>query len=268
MRHGLFNGTRDPGREYWIWVGMRQRCLNQRNWAFPLYGGRGIKICDRWINDPIAFLSDMGPCPDGYSIDRVDNDGNYEPENCRWASRETQTRNRGVTIRIDGMTIPEISKILGMSYSGVYGRLKSEWGASEILSTRKITDGRRSTNRMLTAFGKTQTLTEWANESGLSKSTISARIRLGWTERDAVTLPKSRAKGERCGPSKLNERAVQEIRLSKETNVSIAKRYGVSGSLISMIRKGKAWSHVNDASQHFDSEQAAQDAAEELLTFD
>ena len=84
-------------REYRIWKGMRQRCLNQNNPKYMNYGGRGIKICDRW-EDFSKFYEDMGKCPKAYSLDRIDNDGNYEPSNCRWADSTTQARNQRIKI--------------------------------------------------------------------------------------------------------------------------------------------------------------------------
>jgi hypothetical protein len=79
---------------YKIWSDMKRRCLNSNCKAYKNYGGRGIKVCDRWLESFNNFLEDMGERPEGLSIDRINNDGNYEPSNCKWATNKEQINNR------------------------------------------------------------------------------------------------------------------------------------------------------------------------------
>lgn len=90
-RHGMTGS-----RTHDSWSGMRSRCTNKKSKDWPQYGGRGISICRRW-NTFENFLSDMGQRPKGLSLDRIDVNGNYEPDNCRWATNTRQQRNRRCT---------------------------------------------------------------------------------------------------------------------------------------------------------------------------
>lgn len=98
-RHGYARKGR-IATEHKIWMQIIQRCRNPNDLSYKNYGGRGIRVCDRWANSFEAFLSDMGHRPSKlFSIDRINNDGNYEPGNCRWATAKQQAANRRPRVR-------------------------------------------------------------------------------------------------------------------------------------------------------------------------
>jgi hypothetical protein len=116
------------------WENMRNRCLKKENPSFHRYGGRGIKICDRWLNSFENFYADMGDRPEGMEIDRRNNDGNYEPDNCRWATPRENTRNSTTAklnteavkvikyaLKYMNITPKRLAEIHGISVNTIYG---------------------------------------------------------------------------------------------------------------------------------------------------
>ena len=93
IKHGHAVGGR-ISREYSTWVSMVKRCSDPKEKAYEYYGGRGINVCDRWKNSFLNFLIDMGKRPEGMTIDRINNEGNYELSNCKWSTMKEQCNNR------------------------------------------------------------------------------------------------------------------------------------------------------------------------------
>lgn len=122
---------------YRTWQSMRERCKNTKSKLYPDYGGRGIRVCDRWASFE-NFAQDMGPRPDGYSLDRINNDGNYSPENCRWTDWNCQANNRrnGKLINVNGemVTIKEASELTGVPHHTIRGRLRKGMSDAEALA--------------------------------------------------------------------------------------------------------------------------------------
>lgn len=127
VKHGLY-GT----PEYSVWAKMRRRCYDPKERGYADYGGRGIVVCRRWRMDVAAFVADMGPRPTKqHTIDRIDTNGNYEPGNCRWATRAEQNRNKRSTRLVTAfgrtMSIAGWADYIGVPYSFLYARLDRGW---------------------------------------------------------------------------------------------------------------------------------------------
>lgn len=130
--------------EYLAWSAMLRRCTNARQSNFKYYGGRGITICDRWRTFA-NFLADLGPMPvEGgpWTVDRIDNNGDYKPSNCRWALRSTQANNkrsnRTLTHSNRTQTIALWSREIGLSVGTILGRLKRGWSHERTLTEKPI----------------------------------------------------------------------------------------------------------------------------------
>lgn len=204
-RHPLFS----------VWRLMMERCFNPKHKPYKNYGGRGITVCKRW-QSVTNFVSDMYPTyQPGKEIDRIDNDGNYEPKNCRWVTRKTNCNNRRSTqlIEIGGKTqsISQWAEEYQINAGTVYSRLKRGLPIKKALAESIATpseSGKRACKsrwsghikkqkrassrkpRIITFNGKTQHLFDWARELGISDKVLAHRIyERGWSLDRALTTP-------------------------------------------------------------------------------
>lgn len=138
-------------KEYRAWLKMMARCYDPKEDRYPLYGGRGIRVCDRWMEVPEGFhnfQADMGPAPSKkHTLERIDNDGNYEPTNCRWATWKEQAQNRRtnrhLTFNGETLTMAQWADRLGVDRRVIWKRLHKKWELDRALTT-KIRKRRRA----------------------------------------------------------------------------------------------------------------------------
>lgn len=179
LKHGK---TKSP--EFSTWTDIQTRCYNKNSGAFSNYGGRGIKVCARWLESFENFLNDMGVRPSKkHSIDRIDCNGDYSPENCRWATSVQQANNKRSTIFVDGIPLAELSRKTGISYEVLYQRVTKGKRGYKVDSSQSLT---------LEHDGVTDTISGWSKRTGIKASTITMRAtKYGWPIDKALT------KGER-----------------------------------------------------------------------
>src|ERR1700721_39578 len=185
------------------WEAMLDRCFNKNSTKFHAYGERGITVCDRWLTYK-NFLVDMGERPLGTTLDRKDNNGNYEPGNCRWATPKQQANNRRDNIILEAFgrkqTLRQWAEEYGLPVSTFSGRLKNHsveealklplYGALSSPEMKAKFYRNRKSNRMIEAFGQRKTLVEWSEEYGIRSAVLGARIsRRGMTSEQALTTP-------------------------------------------------------------------------------
>lgn len=178
--------------EYLAWENMIVRCENPRHKHFRHYGGRGIKVCSRWRNSFEEFFEDMGKRPSSkHSIDRINNDGNYEPGNCRWATRIVQARNTRdfITVLFNGknQSLQEWANETGIPRNRLYDRLYREGWSMERALTTPMKAQKRPQVQIITYNGRTQSLAKWAKELGIDRDTLKSRFVRGWTLAEALT---------------------------------------------------------------------------------
>lgn len=139
--HGVQGGT----PTHIVWRSMKARCLNDKSKSYQHYGGRGIKVCERWVNSFEAFLEDMGERPHGMTLEREDNNGDYTPKNCRWASRAEQSRNTRRNVTLDGSSVcaKDAADEAGVPYGTVLSRISRGVSEEKILQPRRMMRGER-----------------------------------------------------------------------------------------------------------------------------
>lgn len=177
---------------YRVWVSMKQRCHNPKSKAFGLYGARGIGVCDRWLHSFANFDRDMGPRPPGLTVERIDNDGPYSPDNCRWATRAEQNRNRRGRLRFtfQGRTqiLAEWAREFGISSGTLRHRLLTFHWPIERALTAPPDCAQKSANRYLTFRGETLTVVQWATRLGIKHRTLTTRLnKLRWPVERALS---------------------------------------------------------------------------------
>lgn len=164
--------------EYSSWNHMKQRCLNMNNDRYDQYGGRGITICDEW-KDFEVFLKDMGKRPKGTSLDRIDVDGPYSKDNCRWATPQQQQRNLQLhKVNGIGKSVVELAEDVNLPLTTLQTRLSRGWSLE------------RATTEPL--HEKDKSIAAAARAAGLRESTVINRIHRGWSLEKALSTPVQR----------------------------------------------------------------------------
>lgn len=127
--------------EYYIWRSIKNRCTNPKHKNFGRYGGRGIAICDSWLNDFSAFIADMGKRPtDKHTIDRIDNNLGYSKSNCAWRTHKEQANNKSsnryLTYKGETLTCAQWADKLGITRSAINSRLKAGWPIARVVTQK------------------------------------------------------------------------------------------------------------------------------------
>lgn len=194
--------NRKEQKEYRIWRAMKARCYAPSNKDKP-YQKRGIKVCDRWLHSYENFFADMGPIPgDEYSIERLDFNGDYCPENCIWLPQNEQSRNRSMNkiFEYQGQKhfLKDWARIFGIKYTTLYQRIYRQHMSFEDAVTKPL-------ENLIEIDGEKRTTAEWCRILNLNESVIFSRVNRGMSNYDALTKHI-----DRVGPYK-------EVRKHEET---------------------------------------------------
>lgn len=196
--------------EFDVWRGMIARCsIHSQPCARKNYYDRGIRVCRRWLRSFSAFLADMGPRPPGplrFTIERIDNDGNYCPANCCWATYKRQLRNtrRNVRIRVGKKerTLVEWSEATGLKIDCISHRLRIGWSPTDAVETESLRSPQRLAKlaairaskkkrprRFIEIDGVVKSMRGWSETTGIPITAIKDRLKTGWDAKKAVTTP-------------------------------------------------------------------------------
>ena len=174
-KHGMYKTA-----TYNTWRQMKDRCVNPNNARYARYGGRGITICDAWLAFD-NFYADMGDKPEGMTLDRIDNNGNYEPENCRWATPQEQSNNvktnRVFTYNNKTQTLAQWAREKGMAYHVLKYRLNKGWQPPKLFTQENLKG--RTTMHLIEYQGEMLTLKQASERSGIKMQTLYWRMRVG-----------------------------------------------------------------------------------------
>uniref|UniRef100_A0A6H2A0Y7 HNH endonuclease n=1 Tax=viral metagenome TaxID=1070528 RepID=A0A6H2A0Y7_9ZZZZ len=182
LKHG-----KTKTRLHGIWVNMRERCHNKNNYKYEDYGGRGIEICHEWDDFMVFYEWSMSNgYQDNLTIDRIDNDGNYEPFNCRWTTMKVQNTNKRTNrnIEFNGKTqcITEWAKELNIPLSTRISKYNMDIDKALTLPKKKYT------KTTITHKGKTQSVSQWAKEKNMSYSLLCWRLKR-WSIEKSIETP-------------------------------------------------------------------------------
>jgi hypothetical protein len=184
--------------EYGIWKAARNRCRNPKAQGYADYGGRGIRMDATWEISFTTFYRDMGPRPSElHSIDRIDNDGGYTPDNCRWATKRQQLDNRRntkqVTFNGATRTMEQWAALTGITASAIDDRIERGWTTEDALTLPVDRFVNRHDSPKLTLNGCTMTVPEWARRIGIRPCSLRERLSRGWSIERALTAPRARS---------------------------------------------------------------------------
>lgn len=186
-RHGMSNT-----RIYREWAGMKARCYCKSHNKFPKYGGAGIVVCDEWKEFlPFYEWALKHGYSDGLTLDRINGNGNYEPDNCRWASYKVQNNNRNINVYVEingeKKTVTEWSEVYNISPITVFSRIKNGWSPIDAITKKKMSD---RTPILIEIDGEVKNVSQWSRIYGISKDIVYYRInKRNWNPVDAVTTP-------------------------------------------------------------------------------